>query len=206
VKIRVDLWLNLSDFDSGSWTLSGGVLLRLAAYFQDGLVEFIPVVKIVQIHGVAWRGSVIGNAARAQNPLARGIIVVITAHRGVVLLDGLRGERLRVLLYPGFEFGIGRLVLLDVILYRLFIEPERGTGHRIEASADAGIARSEFTRRFKRDFLPEARKLENAEWTRNAGADQWDVGFAHNDVLSMNHQPSTSRINLHFTPAGVGER
>src|SRR5947207_10036745 len=119
--------------------------------------------------------------------------MVVPPHRGVVLLDGIRRERFRVLLHPCFKFGIGRFVLLDVIVDRLFIEPERGTSHRIEPSADAGIAGSEFTRPFKRDFLPEAGKVQNAEWTGRAGADQWNVGVAHSELFLVSVRAGLSR-------------
>ena len=156
-----------------------GMPVRLGL-FQHRLVKFVPIVEIVQVHCILGRGRVIGQTARAQNIFARFDIVIIAARGGVMLLDRLRVERLRVLLHPRFELGIGRLVFLDVILDRLFIEPERGASHRIESSADAGITGSEFTRRFEGDFLPEPRKMQNAEWTGNAGADQWNVGVAHN--------------------------
>src|SRR4029077_4468749 len=100
-------------------------------------------------------------------------------HGGVMFRDGLRRERLGVFLYPRFEFGIGRLVLIYVILNPLFIEPECGTGHRIEAFADGGITRSEFTRCFERDFLPKTREMDNAEGAGNAGADQSNEGITH---------------------------
>src|SRR6266568_4513735 len=151
---------------------------------QDRLVEFVPVVEIVQAHSVAWRGSVVGNAARAQNTLARGVIGVITAHRGVMLLDRFAGKRLGVLLYPYFEFGVRRLVLLDVISYRLFIESECGQSHRIEAFADGRITRSEFTRLLQRNLQPKPRKMDNAKWTGNARADHWDVGVTHSNRFS----------------------
>ena len=146
-------------------------------------MKFVPIVEIVQIHRVFGRGSIVGNTARSENTLARIIIVIITAHRGVMLLDRLWRERLRVLLHPRFELGIGRFVLLDVILDRLFIEPERGAGHRIVASADAGITGSELPHCFQRDFLPEPREMQNAEWPGRAGTDQWNIGVAHSDVL-----------------------
>ena len=88
-----------------------------------------------------------------------------------MFLNGLRGKRPGILLHPRFKFGIGRLVLLDVILDRLFIEPERRAGHGIKSSADARITGRKFTRCFQRDFLPETRELQNAEWTGRAGAD-----------------------------------
>ena len=168
MKIRVHLWLTAS---------------AARTLFQDRLMKFVPVVKIVQVHCVLRSGRVVGDAARAQNTLARIVIVNVSAHRGVMLLDRLRVKRLRVLLHPRFELWIGRLVLLDEILDRLFIEPECGTGHRVVASADAGITGGEFTPRFEGDFLPKPREMENAEWTGRAGADQWNVGVAHNDIL-----------------------
>jgi len=37
--------------------------------------------------------------------------------------------------------------------------------------------------------------MDNAKWTGNAGADQWNVCFAHNDlIVTLNNQPST--LNL----------
>ena len=81
-------------------------------------------------------------------------IVVIAAHRGVMLLDRFAGKRFGVFLYPRFKFGIVRLVLPNVILDRLFIEPECGTGHRIETSADGGITGGKFTRGLERNFQP----------------------------------------------------
>src|SRR5260370_1869816 len=91
--------------------------------FQHRLMEFEPVVKIIQAHPIFWSGSVIGSAARAQNT-ARLIIMIISAHRSVVLLDRFTGQRPGVFLYPRFEFGIGRFVLLDVISYRLFFDSD----------------------------------------------------------------------------------
>src|SRR5205809_1731824 len=64
--------------------------------FQNRLVEFVPVVKIVQAYRIFRSGTVVGNAARAENTLARGVIGVITAHRGVMLLDRFAGKRLGV--------------------------------------------------------------------------------------------------------------
>src|SRR6266853_42753 len=106
--------------------------------------------------------------------------MIITAHRRVMLLDRLRVKRLRVLFHPRFELGIGRLVLFDVPLDRLFIEPERGASHSIEAFADGGITGSEFARRFEGNFLPEPREMHNAEWPGRAGTNQWNVAVAHN--------------------------
>src|SRR3981081_274541 len=102
-----------------------------------------------------------------------------------MFLDCLRRKPLRVLLHPPCELGIGRLVLFDVILDRLFIEPERGASHRIKTFADGGITGSEFTRRFQGNFLPEPWEMHNAEWPSRAGTNQWNVGAAHNFARLM---------------------
>jgi hypothetical protein len=52
-------------------------------------VKFIPVVKIVQVHRIAWGLSIIGNIAIPQNTLAGGVIGIITADGGVMLLNRL---------------------------------------------------------------------------------------------------------------------
>src|SRR5204863_6965152 len=54
---------------------------------QHGLMEFVPVVKIIQVHRIFRGRGVIGDAACAQNTLARIVIVIVTAHGSVVLLD-----------------------------------------------------------------------------------------------------------------------
>ena len=160
-------------------------------------MKFVPVLEIVQAHRIFWNGSVIGNAARAQNTAARLIIVIISAYRRVVLLDRIQGKRPGVFLYPRFEFGIRRLVLLDVISYCLLFESECGKSHRIEAFADGRITGSKFTRRFKGDFLPETREMDNAKWTGNARADQWNVCVTHNDVFAV--------LMFRFTRVGLVE-
>src|SRR4029453_10217601 len=86
-------------------------------------------------------------------------------------------------LHPGFEFRIGRFILLDVISHCPFIEPESGKSHCIEAFTNPRIARGKLTGLLQRYFLPEARKMDNTEWTGNAGADHWDIGIAHSNVL-----------------------
>src|SRR5437870_391288 len=100
-----------------------------------------------------------------------------------MLFDRIRSQGFSVFLHPTFELGIGRLILLDVISHRLLFESERGERHRIEAFADRRITRSQFTRGLQRYFLPETREVHNAEWTGNAGTDQWNVCVAHNDVI-----------------------
>src|SRR5262249_16712445 len=54
---------------------------------EHRLVKLVPIVEIVQVHCVFWRRSVIGNAARAENTRARFVVVIVAAHRSVVLFD-----------------------------------------------------------------------------------------------------------------------
>ncbi len=56
---------------------------------QHRLMKLVPIVEIVQVHRVFWRRSVIRNFACAQNPLARFVVMIVAAHRRVVLLDGV---------------------------------------------------------------------------------------------------------------------
>src|SRR6266700_2238792 len=55
---------------------------------QLSVVEFLPIVKVVQIDGIARRGGVIRKAVRPENGFAGPVIVVVTANRGVELFDG----------------------------------------------------------------------------------------------------------------------
>ena len=66
-------------------------------------MKLVPIVEIVQVHRVFRSRSVVGDAARAQNTLPRFVIVIVTAHRGVMLLDRLPIKRFRVFLHPRFE-------------------------------------------------------------------------------------------------------
>src|SRR5438067_3481698 len=125
--------------------------------------------------------------------------MIVTTNRSVVFLDHVSIQRLGILLHPRLEFGIGRLVLLDVISHRLLFEAKRRERHRIETFANARIAGSKFTALLQRDLLPKTREMYNAKWPGNAGANQWNVCVAHNYVIvTLNNQPST--LNLFDSP------
>src|SRR5206468_12713886 len=97
--------------------------------------------------------------------------------------------------HPRLEFGISRLVLLDVISHRLLFESDRSESHRVETFADARIPGSKLALFLKRDLLPKPRQMDNAKWTGNAGTDQRNIGVAHIEVIvTLNNQPST--LNL----------
>src|SRR4030095_9088054 len=123
---------------------SNGVCL-----LEDHLMKLVPIVEIVEVHCVFRGRSVIRDTGCTQDALACFLIVNVTPHCGIMLFNRARIERLRVLLHPGFELGIGRFILLDVILNSLFFEPECGTSHRVKTSADAWVAGCEFALLFK---------------------------------------------------------
>jgi hypothetical protein len=56
---------------------------------QHRLVKFVPIVKIVQVHRIFECGSVVRDVACVENALACFVIVIVTAHRRIVLIDGL---------------------------------------------------------------------------------------------------------------------
>src|SRR5207248_10730496 len=89
-------------------------------------------------------------------------------------------KRLGILLHPGIEFGIGRLILLDVIFYRLLFESEHDTSHDIKPSPGARVAERELALLLEGHFQPEPRKMKNTEWHATTGADHQNVGVGHN--------------------------
>ena len=50
-------------------------------------MKFLPIVEIVQIDGVLAGAGVVRQAVRGENPLARGIIVIVAPDRGVQGVD-----------------------------------------------------------------------------------------------------------------------
>src|SRR6516225_10305010 len=111
-----------------------------------------------------------------------------------------------MLLYPGFELRIGRLVFSDVISHRLFVESECGERHRVETFADAGITGSKFSRFLQRDLLPQTREMKNPKWTGNAGTDQWNICFSHSNNFG---NPGTNGMQVSMQtekPLDIGPR
>lgn len=104
-------------------------------------VEFVPVVEIVEIDGVAEGACVVLKAAGSENALASRIVMVVTANRGVEFLDiGLVQLRSRLLSDPVFELDVGGAIGLDVIDGFLAIEAKPIQNHLVVALAATGIA------------------------------------------------------------------
>ena len=61
---------------------------RATALLQHCPMKLVPIVKIVEVHRIFECRSVVRDAACAQNPLARFVVVIVAAHRRIVLLDG----------------------------------------------------------------------------------------------------------------------
>ncbi len=62
---------------------------RVRSLRQYRLVKLVPIVQIVQVHRDFRRRSVIGNVARTQDSLAGFVVVIVAAHRSIVLFDGV---------------------------------------------------------------------------------------------------------------------
>ena len=71
--------------DVGCWVFD----VFFANLRQHRPMKLVPIIEIVQVHRIVRRSIIIGHAARAQNALARFVIVNVAAHRGIVLFDRL---------------------------------------------------------------------------------------------------------------------
>src|ERR1051325_2102740 len=148
-------------------------------------MKLMPVVKVIEIDGIPRRGGIIRQVAIAKDVFARFVVVNITAHRRVVLLDGILVERLGVLFHPSFKLRVSRFLLPDVILNRRFVEAERGARHGVISPAHAGTAGRDFPLRFQRNLLPETREMQDADRAGSAGTDHWNISVAHGVIFSL---------------------
>ena len=82
---------SVSSFGCWSFEIVSGFVLRNSKFLlQHGRVKLLPVIQIIQVHGVFCGRRVISHSARAQDAFAGFIIVIISADRGVMLFDGIR--------------------------------------------------------------------------------------------------------------------
>ena len=68
--------------------MAGNLEMAGLRLFQLGLVEFFPVVEVVEIDGVAEGTGIIRQAVGRENGLARLIVVNIAADGAVEVVDG----------------------------------------------------------------------------------------------------------------------
>src|SRR5713101_3857246 len=79
---------------------SGTRHLSIVYLRQHRLVEFFPIIQVIQIHGIFRGSAVIRQGIRAENRFARRVIVDVATNRGVEFLDGSLVQLGRILFYP----------------------------------------------------------------------------------------------------------
>lgn len=143
-------------------------------------MEFVPVVEVVEIHGILESRGVILQAARGEDAFA-GIVTVIVAADGSVQFFDVCFIELNagLLLHPVFELGVAGTVVLDEIEGFLAVQTEAIEDHLVVALAAARVASSEFAARFERGFQPQARQVQNAQRTCGSGTNKRYDCIAH---------------------------
>lgn len=141
---------------------------------DDIAVKSQPVVEVVKVHRVA-DFAFIGDAVRSENGGAGIVRVNVACNRGIEFFHRGSVELAAGLFeHPLFELGIGRLLFGDKGFKRGFVEAQAIEHHLIVALAARRIVRVKLVGRAEGRFLPEPRKVQDAERTGRAGADEWD--------------------------------
>jgi hypothetical protein len=155
-------------------TIDGGQL------FQDGLMEGVPIVEVVEIHSAGVNGAVVGQAAVGQDGFAGGVVVNVAADRGIELVEGCLIELdARLLFDPGLELRVGGALARDELPHRVWFQPECVDHHRIITGADSRISLGEEAAGFEGDLEPEPGEVQDAEGPSDIGTDERDVCIAH---------------------------
>lgn len=90
---------------------------------QDGGVEFLPVVQVVEVDRSRGDAAVVGETGGGEDAFPSRVIVAIAFDGEVVALDGIVAELLAVLANPCLKRRIGRLEFADECFHRLGVEP-----------------------------------------------------------------------------------
>src|SRR5262245_35750459 len=81
------------------------------------LMEFVPVVEVVQINRIGTDRAGVRDGAGFQDAGARVVIVDVARNGDIQLMNGSLVElHARLLLHPGFELRIRRLAVGDELL------------------------------------------------------------------------------------------
>src|ERR1044071_6187197 len=152
--------------------MTGPAVRAALKLLQHRVMEFFPIIKIVQIHGVFEGVSVIRNATGTENRFSRPIIVIISTNRGVELLNRAAVELGAVFLHPRLKLRVGRFGVLDEGQNCIPLETQTVNYHLIKALAGPRISGSEFAGCFERGFKPEPWQMQNTERTRYSGTDE----------------------------------
>jgi hypothetical protein len=137
---------------------------------QFGVIEFRPVVEIVEINSIAGSLFII-REARGRNDGATRLIVMIESADGRIKLRDRFFVDLGARLFadPLLELAISWTLLGDKRNNRIAIEIQTIEDHLIETLADGWVAGCEFSTSVKGDLEPKPREMQNTEWTGNAG-------------------------------------
>lgn len=147
---------------------------------QFGLMKKEPVVEIVQIDRIS---GTVGEAVFPKDIFASVSVVDVAGDGGVECGDGGVVEfHVWLAENPRFKSGVGRSACFDEFLHGIFRNPEGVEHHGVVTLAATGIAVCQLADGLKGKFLPQARKMQDAEGTGGAGADEW------NDLC---HRPGT---------------
>ena len=138
-------------------------------------MELEPVVEVIEIDGTGEHAAIIGDVVGGEDVFPNVIRVAVALDGEVMAVDiGFR-QFGSVGANPGLELGVGGFVCFDEGDERVGIHAERIAGHGVVAFSEARISIGEFPSGFEADFLPEAREVECAEGSGEAGADEGDV-------------------------------
>jgi len=76
-------------------------------------VEFLPVVKVIEVDGVFAGVGVIGNAIGAENRLPGVVVVNVAPNRGIEFFDRPAIQFRAVLFDPRLELRVSGLAVFD---------------------------------------------------------------------------------------------
>ena len=137
---------------------------------QLGIVEFGPVVEVVEIDGVARSFRIVLEIRGAEDRPAGFVVVIVTTDGCIELFNrSLVDLGARLLADPLFELTVCWALLGDVGHERIAIEIETIDDHLIETFAHGRVTGCEFAAGIKRDFEPKSRKVQNTQWSCDAG-------------------------------------
>lgn len=129
-------------------------------------MEFVPVVQVIQINGIAEGRWVIWKSVCAQDALAGGVVMDVATDSAVEFVDRTFVELNAGLLFdPGFKLWIGGLALFDEVDDGVALEADAIDDHLIIALASARITWGELAGAFQRDFKPKAWEMQDPQGT-----------------------------------------
>jgi len=134
-------------------------------------VEILPVLKVVEVHGVE-DCSIVSDSDGLEDRSAGFVGVVVTNDGIVVFVDSSVVERAAFLVEdPLLKLSVGRFAGLDVVEEGLTVDAEGVESHLVEAGTCFWVIAVKFAGCAEGSLLPKAWKVKDAEWTGDAGGD-----------------------------------